>query len=117
MNRLFLHFAVGGVLYLSAVFIVVAEESHTSPFVAELKLQRPTFTTSPTSTTNATLPRIVIPVQSQSSGFVPKTMGELAKAPQDNAVWDIHPLLVKTGPSPDLWSAPATIFIGKAHWK
>ena len=117
MNRLFLHVAAGAVLYLVAVFVVVAEESHVSPFVAELKLQRPIFTTSSTFSTNATLPRIVIPVQNQGSGFVPKTMGELAKAPQDNAVWDIHPLLVKTGPSPDLWSAPATIFIGKAHWK
>jgi hypothetical protein len=117
MNRLFLHVVASTILYLSAVFIVVAEESRTPPFIVELKLQRPTFTPSPTFLTNATLPRIVIPVQSQSSGFVPKTMGELAKAPADNAVWDIHPLLLKTGPSPDLWSAPAGLFIGKAHWK
>jgi hypothetical protein len=116
MNRLILYFAAGAILYLSAGFIVVAEESRTPPLIAELKLQRPTFTTSPTFRTVAAPPRIVIPVQGQGTGFVPKTMGELAKAPADNAVWDIHPLLLKTGQAPDLWSAPATIFVGKA-WK
>ncbi len=117
MNRLFLYVTAGAILYLGTISIVIAEEFHVSPLVGELKLQCPVFRTTASSPINATLPRIVIPVQSQSSGFTPKTMVELAKAPADNAVWDIHPLLLKTGPSPDLCSAPAEMFVGKAHWK
>ena len=126
MNRLFLYFAAGGILYFSTVFIVVADKSQTFSFVAELKLQRPTFGTIATpQRTVIPVPRTVeergiICIPSYGAGFVPKTIGELAKAPADNAVWQIRPLLLKTGPgteAPDLWSAPAEIFIGKTHWK
>ena len=107
-----MHLVAGGILYLSGVFIVVAEEFHVSPFVAEFKLQCPTFKPMVTSRP------IVIPVPfHDGGGYTPKTIGELAKAPADNAVWQIRPLLVKTGPAPDLWSAPAEKSIGKAYWK
>jgi hypothetical protein len=111
MNKLFLHVAAGAILYLSAGFIVIAEEFHVSPFVAELKLQCPTFRT-------IAPPRpFVISVPSHNAGgYIPKTIEELAKAPADNAVWQIRPVLLKTGPAPDLWSAPAERFIGK-YWK
>ena len=112
MNRLFLHFATGAILYLGAVFSVAAEEFHAYLFVAELKLQCPAY--KPIATSQ---PIVISVPNHDAGGFIPKTIGELAKAPADNAVWQIRPLLLKTGPAPYLWSAPAELFIGKGHWK
>jgi len=112
MNRLFLRVAAGPILYLSGAFIVVAEEFHVAPFIAELKLQCPAF--KPMATSRP----IAIPVPFHDArGYTPKTIEELAKPSADNTVWQIRPLVLKTGPAPDLWSAPAEKFIGKMHWK